>query len=271
MTNFSIITENDISKWDDTTGKLYHFPKRYEELLKEGTVVIYYKGALKDKSFMKDRLSKLPHYFGMAKVKEVYSDSKSSKGDLFAKLEEFQPFDIPILAKRDGQFIENIPSNRSSNYWRDGVRKVSEDIYNKILASVYREQQAIIKKEKEVMLESYDEALTSGVEGKKNFYYTTRYERDKSLTKKAKGIHGTNCVICGFSFGQFYGPYAEGLIQIHHLVPLSTFEKAKKVNPETDLVPVCANCHIVIHKKKKNTLSIEKMKQFILEAKKQKK
>lgn len=115
MTNFSIIIENDISKSDDTTGKLYHFPKRYEELLKEGFVVIYYKGALKDKTIMKDRLSKLPHYFGSAKVKQVYPDSKSSKGDLFAKLEEFQPLEIPILAKQNGQFIENIPSNSSSN------------------------------------------------------------------------------------------------------------------------------------------------------------
>jgi len=256
MTPFSIITENDISEWKDVTGKSFHFPKRYKEFLVEGTIVIYYKGSLKDKSFMNKRLSSLPHYFGTARVKKVYSDSVSSKGDLFATLEDFKPFDVPVLAKQNGQFIENIPSNRLSNYWRDGVRKVSEDIYNKILSYVHQGQQTIIKLEKEALEEGFDSMLISYEEGNRTLRYTTRSERNPLLTKKAIALHGTNCCICNFNFGQFYGPYAEGLIHIHHLVPISTFEKAKKVNPLTDLVPVCANCHIVIHRKRDKTHSL---------------
>ena len=34
-----IITENDVSQWEDQTGVLYHFPKRYEKYLKPGDVV----------------------------------------------------------------------------------------------------------------------------------------------------------------------------------------------------------------------------------------
>ena len=31
--NYAVIVENDISAWADETGVLYHFPKRYLEIL----------------------------------------------------------------------------------------------------------------------------------------------------------------------------------------------------------------------------------------------
>lgn len=45
----TVIVENDISQWDDLTGEVYHFPKRYKDLLLTGEKVIYYKGRMKDK------------------------------------------------------------------------------------------------------------------------------------------------------------------------------------------------------------------------------
>ncbi|WP_406874901.1 hypothetical protein [Acinetobacter baumannii] len=29
----TVIVENDISQWDDLTGEVYHFPKRYKDLM----------------------------------------------------------------------------------------------------------------------------------------------------------------------------------------------------------------------------------------------
>lgn len=52
----AVIAENDLSKWADQTGVLYHFPKRYKEILIQGTEVIYYKGKLKIKAFSALRL-----------------------------------------------------------------------------------------------------------------------------------------------------------------------------------------------------------------------
>jgi putative restriction endonuclease len=49
---YVIITENDISEWDDKTGIKYHFPSKYRSILTEDTKIIYYKGGVKDKSFM---------------------------------------------------------------------------------------------------------------------------------------------------------------------------------------------------------------------------
>ena len=35
----TIIVENDVSQWEDRTGEVYHFPKRYRELLLPGGFV----------------------------------------------------------------------------------------------------------------------------------------------------------------------------------------------------------------------------------------
>ena len=41
-------------------------------------------------------------------------------------------------------------------------------------------------------------------------------------------------------------------------------EKEIEINPETDLVPVCSNCHRMIHRKKNEILSIEELKNILL-------
>ena len=62
----TVIAENDESQWEDETGVLYHFPKRYSKFLLPGTEVIYYKGKIKNVAFRKKRLSDSPHYFAKA-------------------------------------------------------------------------------------------------------------------------------------------------------------------------------------------------------------
>lgn len=41
---YVVITENDVSQYDDDTGTMYHYPSRYQKLLQPGTVAVYYKG-----------------------------------------------------------------------------------------------------------------------------------------------------------------------------------------------------------------------------------
>ena len=89
--------------------------------------------------------------------------------------------------------------------------------------------------------------------------YTTRYERDLQLREQAIKIHGTSCMVCGFSFGESYGKLGDGFIEIHHIKPIS--EGPREVNPETDLVCLCSNCHRMIHKKRDQVLTVEELKQ----------
>lgn len=44
-----------------------------------------------------------------------------------------------------------------------------------------------------------------------------------------------------------YGRRAEKYIQVHHLVPLASIGQEYRIDPIKDLLPVCANCHAVIH------------------------
>jgi 5-methylcytosine-specific restriction protein A len=97
-------------------------------------------------------------------------------------------------------------------------------------------------------------------EGAVKKYYGKRYERDPKNRKKALEVHGTVCVICGFDFEKVYGERGMGFIEVHHTEPLSSFDEEQIVNPETDLIPVCANCHRIIHRRRDNVLTIEKMR-----------
>ena len=96
--------------------------------------------------------------------------------------------------------------------------------------------------------ETVQEETAGTTEGKRTVYYTTKYERSSKNREAAIRIHGTKCMICGFDFGQKYGELGKGYIEVHHIKPLATLEQEVVINPETDLICVCANCHRMLHR-----------------------
>lgn len=99
------------------------------------------------------------------------------------------------------------------------------------------------------IVEAKEEAEIIGVEGAKIQVYVNRYERDPSLRKKCIDLHGSVCRACGFSFEETYGELGKGFCHVHHKKPLSELEgQTAEINPETDLIPLCANCHAIIHR-----------------------
>ncbi len=113
------------------------------------------------------------------------------------------------------------------------------------------------------------EEQTRRAEGAIKHYYGKRYERDPNNRRKAIEIHGYSCVVCGFRFEDYYGERGRGFIEIHHARPLSSTDEAIFVSPETDLVPVCSNCHRIIHRRKDDVLGVDKAKRIIKRAKTQ--
>jgi len=91
------------------------------------------------------------------------------------------------------------------------------------------------------------------------------YERDPKLREKAVQIHGNSCIVCNFNFYQFYGPIGLNFIHIHHIIPVSV--RKEGTNPETELVPLCPNCHSMIHRNRTNVLTVEELKIMIKERK----
>lgn len=253
---YTIITENDESQWDDTTGIRYHFPNRYLKFLKEGTDIIYYKGRLQNKKFESKRLSNAPHYFGVGKVGKLLKDGSST--NYFVEIKNFQIFPHPVVFKTGDQYIEQIPESLKSNYWRNGVRPTSKEVYDKIIRL-----SKISIGEGDQKDQQENELITTTVEGGKSKVYTTKYERKRESRDQALKIHGYTCMVCDFNFKQFYGNVGEGYIHVHHLKPLSSNNEEVVVNPKTDLAVVCPNCHAMIHRKKNVVLSIEDLRSIV--------
>jgi len=93
------------------------------------------------------------------------------------------------------------------------------------------------------------ELVTGHTEGKSYQVVSTRYERSLLNRKFCIALKGYTCAICGFDFCSFYGDVGEGFIEVHHIEPVSLMDIEKTINPETDLIPVCSNCHSILHRR----------------------
>lgn len=86
----------------------------------------------------------------------------------------------------------------------------------------------------------------------RRFRWHRRAERNRSLAMAAKKFHGTVCMVCGFDFEARYGELGAGYIEAHHVVPFADLVKEPEpvlLNPMTDFVVVCANCHRMLHRR----------------------
>jgi len=100
-------------------------------------------------------------------------------------------------------------------------------------------------------------------EGTPTQVLTNRYERNVEARRACIKHYGAKCFICKFDFEKVYGSVAKGFIHVHHRVPLSEIRSNYQVDPIKDLVPVCPNCHAVIHLYGE-CLPIEKVQLFLL-------
>lgn len=74
------------------------------------------------------------------------------------------------------------------------------------------------------------------------------------------------CESCQFNFEDFYGSLGKGFIEIHHLKPIFTYEENVEQSLKEALknvVPVCSNCHRIIHRNNSNLLTINHLKNII--------
>ena len=86
-------------------------------------------------------------------------------------------------------------------------------------------------------------------EGAKVQVVVNKYERSPANRAACIAHYGHSCQVCGFDFGARYGDVGQDFIEVHHRVPISSMGGAYRVNPTTDLVPVCGNCHAMLHRK----------------------
>jgi 5-methylcytosine-specific restriction protein A len=77
-----------------------------------------------------------------------------------------------------------------------------------------------------------------------------RYERDPYKRMLCLKHFGYKCQICNFSFQEEYGDIGKSFCHVHHIEPLNEVGGEKDIDPIKDLIPVCPNCHSMLHIKK---------------------
>ena len=106
-------------------------------------------------------------------------------------------------------------------------------------------------------------------EGMAKEYHATRYERNQTARQLCIRHYGSpvRCQICGFDFEKIYGPRdgKSPFIEVHHIQPLGEMKSAKKhaVDYTKDLIPVCSNCHRMLHHFKPYTLTPKELKDIL--------
>ncbi|MGD1046653.1 MAG: HNH endonuclease [Bacteroidota bacterium] len=154
-----------------------------------------------------------------------YSDEREGKGEGPATIGRF----TPILTQK---YAVRIGSRWYASDYPSGPR-LPEEVYS-------------------------EESL---IEGARQTVTINAYERNPVARARCLEHYGCTCSVCGFNFEKRYGDVGNGYIHVHHLVPIASIGREYNVDPITDLVPVCANCHAMIHRRSPgHTLSIEELR-----------
>ena len=99
-------------------------------------------------------------------------------------------------------------------------------------------------------------------EGASKNVTVNQYERSAGAREKCLALHGYQCSVCSFDFEKKYGEIGKNYIHVHHIVPISEVGREYELDPETDLIPICPNCHAMIHLTRP-AISIMQLKQYL--------
>ena len=166
-----------------------------------------------------------------------------------------------FITKKGRELVENNRTNilflLSSGFDYNDVKSSLGKVYKKRTATIIH----------------YEEIIS---EGNSKEVVTKTYERSCKLRNAAiehfshNGIISCDC--CGFEFKSFYGEkYGTPCIEIHHIRPIFQYENTSFIQTIEEalinLLPVCPNCHRVIHKNNITADLIPLFKQQIIKPK----
>jgi 5-methylcytosine-specific restriction protein A len=136
------------------------------------------------------------------------------------------------------------------------VREIKE---NELLDFLFHPHQIVDDEVYDVDYPDNDEKL---YEGALVTIKANRYERNQKARRECVAKKGYHCLVCGRDFESTYGEIGRGFIHVHHLTPISTIGQEYELNVDTDLVPVCPNCHYMLHRKNP-PYTIEELKDIL--------
>jgi len=90
-----------------------------------------------------------------------------------------------------------------------------------------------------------------------------RYEHDPMARAKCIRVQGQLCAVCNVDLELTYGILGKHAMPVHHTHPLHLLEVEYVLDPVDDLVPVCPNCHLIMHRGREQALSVEQLRRII--------
>lgn len=139
-----------------------------------------------------------------------------------------------------------------------GPVKVKEELHNyiKMLINDYYSDN--------IFPNEINEDIAKLHEGIGKSIFVNKYERSLTARNKCIEYNGCICRVCGMDFYKVYGELGRGFIHVHHIIPLSQIKDDYVVDYKKDLMPVCPNCHAMLHKKLKGKyLSVDELKKIV--------
>jgi 5-methylcytosine-specific restriction protein A len=141
------------------------------------------------------------------------------------------------------------------------VQGKGEQVSIRTLVDSYRAKLALSVTEV-IYPDEVPELLKGFIEGTLKQVTINTYERDPKARKACIAKFGAICQVCGFDFEKTYGEIGKGFIHVHHKVDLATIGESYQIDPINDLIPVCPNCHAMLHTEKP-AMSIDKLRTII--------
>ncbi|HRP90855.1 MAG TPA: HNH endonuclease [Edaphocola sp.] len=148
------------------------------------------------------------------------------------------------------------------------------DYYESVSNSKVKRRKEILNKYLKEYSINPDDFFGEQVENDKNLYEgavkTVKmniYERNPIVRQMCIEFHSAICKVCDFDFEKKFGEIGKGFIHVHHLKEISDIKKEYEINYKNDLIPVCPNCHAMLHKRKP-AFTVEELKAIINQHKK---
>lgn len=161
--------------------------------------------------------------------------------------EQLRPY-ILSTWKNSNKNYQNIPSAMTLINDEEAYLEICTapcDITSEVMAE--KEIKGLLLKSIEWITSYQSDTEDGAIEGNIQVYSQNKIERSIANRNRCIEIFGTQCQICGIKLSETYGKLAEDFIHVHHIESIAK-TGPRWIDPSKDLIPVCPNCHSMLHR-----------------------
>jgi 5-methylcytosine-specific restriction protein A len=171
------------------------------------------------------------------------------------------------LIEEEGYRLKTFAMQAKGGTWKEGVvpkiKSFRRELTERTLKKIGKSWYAVDSEVPDPIPEELS-AAQAFPEGARHRVTINAYERNRKARAACIAHHGYLCAVCRFDFEKGYGDLGKEFIHVHHTTPIGQVGKEYELNPITDLVPICPNCHAIIHRTK-TPLAVDRLRRIFEE------